>query len=90
MKEDDDLITLSLSCPTSFIELPLTALASLLRVHQIEPGNMADLATETQRIASEINAEADCLEIEYLVNRSDICIKLHGPNGVIQLRESRI
>ena len=88
--KDDDLITLSLSCPTSFVELPLTALAALLRVHQIDPGGMADLATETQKIASEINTQADHLEIEYLISSSEVCIKLHGLNSVIQLRESRI
>ena len=75
---DDDVVTLQLSSKSSFLDLPRAGLASLLRIHRIDPGGMADLAASVQKAAAEILADEYTIEIDYRVTDADIHVVLRS------------
>ena len=72
------MVTLRFSSKSSFLDLPRAGLASLLRIHRIDPGGMADLATSVQQAAAEMLADEDAIEIDYQVTDTDIHVVLRN------------
>ncbi|MEE2768052.1 MAG: hypothetical protein VX833_02440 [Actinomycetota bacterium] len=86
---DDDVVTLRLSSKSSFLDLPRAGLASLLRIHRIDPGGMAGLATSVQQAAAEILADEDVIEIDYQVTDTDIHVVLRSQGRTARISAPR-
>ena len=86
---DDDLVTLRLPPSSSFINLPKVALAALLRIHQIDPGGLGDLATSVQQTSEEMIVGGDGIEINYRLTETEIQVELLSHGRTTQISAPR-
>ena len=75
---DDGIVTLRLSSESSFFDLPRAGLASLLKIHRIDPGGMADLAASVQQVATKILADENVVDIDYQITNTDVHVVVHS------------
>ena len=85
----DDLVTLRLPSRSSFDDLPRAGLAALLRIHRIDPGGLADLASSVQRTAGEILVDGEGIEIDYRVTETEIQVELRGSGRTTRISAPR-
>ena len=87
--DKDDLVTLRLPSRSSFNDLPRAGLAALLRIHRIDPGGLADLASSVQRTAGEMLVDGDGIEIDYRVTETKIQVELRGSGRTTRISAPR-
>ena len=83
------MVTLRLSSKFLFLDLPRAGLASLFRIHRIDPGGMADLAASVQQAATEILADEDEIEIDYQVTNEDVHVVLRSRGRTTRISAPR-
>ncbi|MEC7778618.1 MAG: hypothetical protein VX885_05295 [Actinomycetota bacterium] len=82
MARDDGRDTVTLVLPASLpsADLPRVGLASLLRIHRINPGDVGDLATSVLEATAELAAEGSEVVVEFRVTDTEVSVDLTG-NG---------
>ena len=87
--DKDDTVTLHLPPDAQFAELPRVALASLLRIHRIDPGDIGDLSTSVQHTATEMTATGNSVDIHLRVTDTQVCIDLDSAGRTVRLSAPR-
>ena len=87
--DKDDLVTLRLPSRSSLDDLPRAGLAALLRVHRIDPGGLADLASSVQRTAGEMLVDGAGIEIDYRVTETEIHVEIRGGGQTTRISAPR-
>ena len=87
--DDDELVTLRLPSRSSFIDLPRAGLAALLRIHRIDPGGLADLASSVQQTTGEMLGDGDDIEIDYRVTETEIQVELRAAGQTTRISGPR-
>ena len=87
--DDDELVTLRLPSRSSFIDLPRAGLAALLRIHRIDPGGLADLASSVQQTTGEMLGDGDDIEIDYRVTETEIQVELRTAGRTTRISAPR-
>mgnify|MGYP006084677033 CR=1 FL=1 len=67
-------------------ELPRVALASILRIHQINPVIASDLAVSLQQKVKEVIINDSTVEIDYQVTEKEILIEIRCANKTTSLK----
>ena len=91
MARDDgrDTVTLVLPASRPFADLPRVGLASLLRIHRINPGDVGDLATSVMDAAAELAAEGSEVVVEFRVTDAEVSVDLTGNGRTLRLSVPR-
>jgi len=86
---EDNLVTLRLPSRSSFDDLPKAGLAALLRIHRIDPGGLADLASSIQQAAGEMLVDGNGIEIDYRVTETEIQVELRAAGQTTRISAPR-
>ncbi len=83
----DDLEAVTLRIPVSrpVGDLPRVGLASLLRIHRIEPSEIGDLASSIQEMATEMVAAGSDVVIDYRVTDTEVAVDLTGNGRTLRI-----
>ena len=87
--DKDNLVTLRLPSRSSFDDLPRAGLAALLRIHRIDPGGLADLASSVQQTTGEMLVDGEGIDIDYRVTESEIQVELRGGGRTTRISARR-
>jgi hypothetical protein len=64
-------------------------LASLLRIHRIDPGDVGDLATSVHEIATKLAAAGSEVVVEFRVTDAEVAVDLTGDGRTIRISSPR-
>jgi hypothetical protein len=87
----DDLEAVTLRIPVSrpVGDLPRVGLASLLRIHRIEPSEIGDLASSIQEMATKMVAAGSDVVIDYRVTDTEVAVDLTGNGRTLRISAPR-
>ncbi|MAG03495.1 MAG: hypothetical protein CL406_02620 [Acidimicrobiaceae bacterium] len=85
----NDTVTLRLPPDPEFAEIPRVTLASLLRIHQIDPGELGDLGTSIQKAAGSITQAGHGVEINFRVTADEVLVTVEGGGNTVDLAAHR-
>ncbi len=85
----NDAVTLVIPAEPGFSELPRVALAALLRIHRIDPGEVGDLGVSVQHEADSITRGGDPVHVHYRVTDSEVLVTLDGGGHTVRLGAPR-
>ncbi|MBP92021.1 MAG: hypothetical protein HN979_08450 [Actinobacteria bacterium] len=85
----NDTVTLTLPPDPEFAEIPRVTLASLLRIHRIDPGDLGDLGTSIQQAAGSITGAGHSVEINFRVTATEVLVRLEGGGQTVDLAAPR-
>ena len=91
MARDDgqDTVTLVLPASRPFADLPRVGLASLLRIHRINPGDVGDLAPSVLEATAELAAEGSEVVVEFRVTDAEVSVDLTGNGRTLRISVPR-
>ena len=85
----DEVVTLRLPAAFPVGDLPRVALAALLRIHRIAPGDVGDLAASVQDMAVEMNASGSDVVVDYRVDAAQVAVDLSGDGRTLRISAPR-
>ncbi len=88
-RDDLEAVTLKLPASRPIGDLPRVGLASLLRIHRIEPSEIGDLATSIQEMAAEMAAAGSDVVIDYRVSAAEVAVDLTGDGRTLRISALR-
>ncbi len=88
-RDDLEAVTLKLPASRPIGDLPRVGLASLLRIHRIEPSEIGDLATSIQEMATEMAAAGSDVVIDYRVSTTEVAVDLTGDGRTLRISALR-
>jgi hypothetical protein len=86
---EDELVTLRLPSKSSFHDLPRVGLAALLRIHRIDPGGLAYLASSVRQATGEMLAGGGDIEINYRVTETEIQVEIRAAGQTTRISGPR-
>jgi|TARA_B100002003_G_C13962005_1_gene465927 hypothetical protein len=87
--ERNDAVTLRLPPDPEFAEIPRVTLASLLRIHRIDPGDVGELGVSIQQAARNITGAGHSVEINFRVTADEVLVRLEGGGNTVDLATPR-
>ena len=84
-----DIVTLVLPASQAFADLPRVGLASLLRIHRINPGDVGDLATSVLETTAELAATGSEIVVEFRVTDIEVSVDLTGNGRTLRISAPR-
>jgi len=88
-QDDLEAVTLRIPAPRPVGDLPRVGLASLLRIHRIEPSELGDLASSIQEIAVEMAGAGSDVVIDYRVSDAEVVVDLTGDGRTLRTSAPR-
>lgn len=88
-RDDLEAVTLRIPASRPVGDLPRVGLASLLRIHRIEPSEIGDLASSVQELAVELSAAGSDVVIDYRVSTTEVAIDITGDGRTLRLSTAR-
>jgi len=85
----DEAVTLRLPASLPVGDLPRVALASLLRIHRIDPTDVGDLAVSVQDMAVEMNESGSDVVVDYRVYGGEVAVELRGDGRTLRISAPR-
>ena len=84
-----DIVTLVLPASQPFADLPRVGLASLLRIHRINPGDVGDLATSVLEATADLAATGSEVVVEFRVTDIEVSVDLTGNGRTLRISAPR-
>ncbi|MBT6371241.1 MAG: hypothetical protein HOJ86_01040 [Acidimicrobiaceae bacterium] len=88
-RDDLEAVTLRLPASRPVGDLPRVGLASLLRIHRIEPSEIGDLASSLQKLAAEMTDAGSDVVIDYRVSATEVAVDLTGDGRTLRISAPR-
>ena len=88
-RDDLEAVTLRIPAFRPVGDLPRVGLASLLRIHRIEPSEIGDLASSVQELAVELSDAGSDVVIDYRVSTTEVAIDITGDGRTLRLSAAR-